>query len=136
MVEADLKNGFLQTLRALSHINDDPERVRACFFERAGTGTIHTFVLEDVDGRICATATLVTDPRFSGGFRPAGRLEDVAVRPDRQGQGLGRQIVAHALAEARRLGCYKVTLECDDDKMGFYEKLGLSGNGQSMRIDL
>src|ERR1044072_6478348 len=31
-------------------------------------------------------------------------LDNIAVRPERQGQGLGRQLIAFAEAEARRLG--------------------------------
>ena len=35
---------------------------------------------------------------------------------------------------AREAGCYKVTLECVDDKMPFYEKCGFELKGNQMCI--
>jgi len=35
---------------------------------------------------------------------------------------------------AKEAGCYKVTLECSDDNIGFYAKCGLSRKGNQMCI--
>lgn len=48
-------------------------------------------------------------------------LSPLSVRPDRQGQGLGRALVAHAVDEAERLGQPAVFLEGDP---GYYSRLG------------
>jgi GNAT superfamily N-acetyltransferase len=34
----------------------------------------------------------------------------VGVAPQRQGQGIGRAMMAHALEECRKAGCYKLAL--------------------------
>ena len=49
-------------------------------------------------------------------------LDDVLVRPDRRGQGLGRQLVQAAMNN--RGGT--LFLCCHKDALGFYEKLGFS----------
>ena len=48
-------------------------------------------------------------------------LSPLSVRPDRQGQGVGRALVAHALRDAERLGEPAVFLEGDP---GYYSRLG------------
>ena len=47
--------------------------------------------------------------------RPLLNLHDVAVRPGHRGGGIGKQLLAAAEAEARRLDCCKITLEVRTD---------------------
>ena len=54
-------------------------------------------------------------------------VENVAVEPALQGRGLGRQLMAYAEAEARRLGVGEVRLYTNErfaDDLRFYERLG------------
>ena len=126
---------ILEPLAALSDCSGPLWRVRQSFREAQRMG-IKTFVaLYNGDPMIVGTATLVVLPKISHGGAYAGLVEDVAVHPDFQGQGIGRGLVEACLKEARRLGCYKVVLACDDDVIGFYEKLGFSPRGHAMRLD-
>lgn len=51
-------------------------------------------------------------------------LEHVWVAPAAQGRGVGRALVAHALAAARADGAARVHLLADPHAVGFYERLG------------
>jgi ribosomal protein S18 acetylase RimI-like enzyme len=54
-------------------------------------------------------------------------LDNVAVHPEYQGRGLGRELVALAEEEARRLGYTAVTLYTNErmtENIEFYKKLG------------
>jgi GNAT superfamily N-acetyltransferase len=65
---------------------------------------------------------------------PAGVVEDVAVEPSRQGQGIGRAMMAHAIEECRKAGCYKLALSSNGkrkDAHRFYESLGFERHGYS-----
>ena len=65
---------------------------------------------------------------------PAGVVEDVAVLPGRQGRGIGRAMMEHALAECRRAGCYKLALSSNlvrEEAHRFYESLGFEKHGYS-----
>jgi GNAT superfamily N-acetyltransferase len=56
-------------------------------------------------------------------------LEDVFVRADVRGSGLGRALVAAALERARERGCGRIELDVDDDNapaIALYERMGLS----------
>jgi len=83
-------------------------------------------VLEDANGAIAALMVLLpkTDHLL---------LDNIAVRPERQGQGLGRQLIAFAEAEARRLGHAELRLythEMMTENIAFYTRLGFVETGR------
>ena len=56
-------------------------------------------------------------------------IDDLCVSHAARGQHVGTALYRHVLAEARRLGCYNVTLNvwaCNEGARAFYEKCGLS----------
>ncbi len=58
-----------------------------------------------------------------------GWLYSVAVDPQQQRKGIGRQLVDHALSALRELGCIKVNLQVRSGNtavVAFYRKLGFS----------
>ena len=69
---------------------------------------------------------------------PSAIAEDVVVTRASQGQGIGRQMMAHALSEARRAGCYKLALSSNRKRIqahAFYESLGFDQHGLSFVIE-
>lgn len=85
-------------------------------------------VLEDAEGTVAAIIVLIpkTDHLL---------LDNVAVRPDRQGNGLGRALIAFAEAEARRLGFAELRLYTHEkmtENIALYARLGFveTGRGQ------
>jgi len=83
-------------------------------------------VLEDADAAIAAIIVLLAKPDHL-------LLDNIAVRPDRQGQGLGRQFIAFAEAEARRLGFMELRLythETMTENIALYTRLGFAETGR------
>lgn len=69
---------------------------------------------------------------------PSAIVEDVVVAARRQGQGIGRQMMAHALERAREAGCYKLALSSNARRAGahaFYESLGFARHGLSFVME-
>jgi ribosomal protein S18 acetylase RimI-like enzyme len=59
--------------------------------------------------------------------KPLVNIHDIAVSPEARGQGVGRKLLAAVAADARELGCCKVTLEVRSDNvraMGLYRSVG------------
>ena len=90
-------------------------------------------VCEGSDGTIAALIVLLpkTDHLL---------LDNIAVRPDRQGRGLGRQLIAFAEAEARRLGHAELRLYTHQkmtENIALYARLGFveTGRGQEAGYD-
>lgn len=62
-------------------------------------------------------------------------VENVAVRPDRQGRGLGRRLLAFAEFRARSLGLPAVRLYTNEkmiSNIGLYESLGYRETGREL----
>jgi GNAT superfamily N-acetyltransferase len=92
-----------------------------------------------VDGEIAGTYSLAIIDKLGKRGTPAGVVEDVAVAPERQGQGIGRAMMEHALAECRKAGCYKLALSSNVKREGahrFYESLGFERHGYSFAVFL
>lgn len=81
----------------------------------------HVYVIEDA-GELVASCLVGYD-----GHR--GWLYAVAVAAERQGQGLGKRIVEHAIEQLRAMGCVKVNLQIrggNDEVADFYRRLGFA----------
>ncbi len=86
------------------------------------------------DGRIVGTCTLGRIEGLSKGCRPFAVIENVVVLDSVRGQGIGKQLVRHAMAQAEDWNCYKVILETgtqDEWKLRFYEACGLTRGGKT-----
>ena len=83
-------------------------------------------VLATPDGQVAALVVLL--PKSDHLL-----LDNIAVRPDRQGQGLGRALIAFAEAEARRLGYDELRLythETMTQNIALYRRLGFVETGR------
>ncbi len=87
-----------------------------------------------VEGEIAGTYTLAILEKLGKRGTPAGVVEDVAVAPSRQGQGIGRAMMEHAREACRGAGCYKLALSSNlrrEDAHRFYDSLGFERHGFS-----
>jgi ribosomal protein S18 acetylase RimI-like enzyme len=78
------------------------------------------------DGSIAAIIVLLPKPDHL-------LLDNIAVDPGRQGSGIGRQLIAFAEAEARRLGYAELRLYTHEkmtENIGLYTRLGFVETGR------
>ena len=88
----------------------------------------------ELDERIVGTCTLGRVEGLSKECRPFAVIENVVVLDSIRSQGVGKQLVCHAIAQAEKWNCYKVILETgtqEEWKLRFYEKCGLSRGGKT-----
>jgi GNAT superfamily N-acetyltransferase len=91
-------------------------------------------LVAELDGEVVGTYTLLIMDKLGKRGTPAGVVEDVAVLPARQGQGIGRAMMEHAREACRRAGCYKLALSSNLRREGahrFYDSLGFERHGFS-----
>ena len=70
---------------------------------------------------------------------PSAVVEDVAVDPAVQGQGIGKAMMRHAMALAAESGCYKLALSSNlkrEKAHAFYDSLDFERHGFSFRVTL
>ena len=88
-------------------------------------GGARVFLAHDGDQPLGVAICMLGFSSFRG--KPLVNIHDIAVSPSARGQGIGRKLLAAVEAEARNLGCCKVTLEVRSDNtraMGLYQSVG------------
>ena len=98
----------------------------------------HVFVLE-VSGKIVGTAALSAVPNVSHRGTPYAIIENVVVDAKARSKGYGELLMRHVIEEARRAGCYKVSLTSSKRRAEahrFYERLGFERTHEAFRLDL
>jgi GNAT superfamily N-acetyltransferase len=63
---------------------------------------------------------------------PTAMLDDLWVVPDQIGQGVGRALFQHMLAQAVLLGAQAVELDADPNAVPFYERMGCQTIGETL----
>lgn len=86
-------------------------------------GVPRTWLLLDGEAVVGTASLLAHDMATNRDLTPW--LANIYIRPERRGEGLGRQLVRHAMEEARQLGIATLYL-FTADQQAFYERLGWS----------
>jgi GNAT superfamily N-acetyltransferase len=110
--EVEFRPDREKQIRALRMIVSEPER-----------GNI--FVATEEDEVVGMTSLLFTVSTAKGA--KACWLEDMVIRPDRRGMGIGTRLLEHAVAYAKSNGVTRITLLTDrtsDKSIHFYEQHG------------
>ncbi len=129
---SDWEGGLRDVLANLSTVERIPKRkYEQIFKDRRKTGH-HTFVAE-VDGQIVGTATLIVGYKLLRGGVRSGRVSDVATHPNWQRRGVGRALMKKIIKVAKAQNCYKLTLNCQEKNVEFYENFGFTRHEVSMR---
>jgi len=123
----DYDAGFPQLLGQLTKVGDiSREQWEERFFQmKAKQGTYIITVVEDTTThQVVGASTLVVEQKFIHSCSSVGRVEDVVVSDQYRGRQLGKLVVVIASLLAQKFGCYKVTLNCNDKMVKFYNGLG------------
>ena len=86
----------------------------------------------EYDNNIIATGTIIYEKKFIYNNSLLAHIEDICVKNEYRKFGLGKLIVKHLMNLAKEKGCYKVTLDCNDENTHFYIKCGLEKRGFQM----
>ena len=133
LIRDDLHRGFLDVLAALTTVGIKPSDAEPIFDRLDRNQFVYVAIQEN---RVVGTTALLVEQKFIHSGGQVGHIEDVAVSPELQGQGIGRDLVRYAIAQARQMGCYKVILHCKPELRPFYESLGFHETNVGMRVDL
>jgi glucosamine-phosphate N-acetyltransferase len=135
ITESDLENGFLESLDSLRPAsNMDPKKAKS-ILQKISQNPDHV-VFVALDGhRVVGATTLLIEQKFIHDGGKVGHIEDVVVSKNLQGKGIGEKIIRFVLDYAKKRGCYKTILDCDDAVKPFYEKIGFKPHSNGMRYD-
>ncbi len=98
----------------------------------------HRIYVAEFERQIVGTFALIFIGGLSHGARDSCIVEDVCVVPDRQGSGIGKQMMRFAMEQCAGSDCYKLVLSSHVKRSNahrFYESLGFRQHGHSFLID-
>jgi len=133
--EKDLFNGFLESLDSLRKASDLTPKKAKAIFKKIKSIPDHMIYVAVHDSKIIGSATIFIEPKFIHDGGKVGHIEDVVVSKKHQGEEIGQKLIKALVAYAEKNGCYKTVLDCTDEIMPFYKKLGFKHFSNSMRID-
>lgn len=96
-------------------------------------------VVAEVDGEVAGTLQITYIPGVSRMGTERAQIEAVRVAAAHRSRGLGRQMIAWAVDQARARGCGLVQLTSDKrrtDAIRFYESLGFEPTHEGMKLPL
>ncbi len=131
----DLWNGFLTTLDSLRQTSNIEKNTANEIFDKIGNNPDQIIAVALIEGKVVGAATLLLESKFIHNGGIVGHIEDVVVDKNYQGQKIGEKIIKYLLEFAKTKGCYKTILDCVDDVMPFYEKIGFKHNANALRFN-
>lgn len=131
----DMYNGFLISLDSLRKTSHIKSRKADIIFDKISKNPNHLIYVAEYNGEIIGATTLLIEQKFIHNGGKIGHIEDVVVKKEHQGKGVGKKIVNVLLKYAQKKGCYKTILDCSDELVSFYEGIGFKRYSNSMRFD-
>ena len=133
--EADLERGFLETLDFLRNASNLDKTKAKEILKKIKQNSNHIIHVAIDDKKIVGSTTLLIEQKFIHNGGLVGHIEDVVVRKDYEGKGIGIKLVTSLLERAKEKNCYKTILDCKDDVKQFYERIGFKRESNCMRYD-
>ncbi|EFO26826.2 glucosamine 6-phosphate N-acetyltransferase [Loa loa] len=128
LMSVDYHRGYLELLSQLTVVGDVTEEIflrRFNLMRNMSPPAYYIVVIEHKEiRRVVASATLVLEWKFIHDTGCRGRIEDVVVDQSVRGQHFGISLIQHLVVLARHIGVYKLSLECKDELITFYEQFG------------
>jgi len=133
--EDDLEKGFLETLDFLRNASDLDKNKANEILKKIKQNPNHIIYVAIDNKKIVGSTTLLIEQKFIHDGGLVGHIEDVVVRKDYEGKGIGIKLVTSMLERAKEKNCYKTILDCKDDVKQFYERIGFKRESNGMRYD-
>ena len=133
--EDDLEKGFLETLDFLRNASGLDKNKAKEILKKIKQSPNHIIHVAIENKKIVGSTTLLIEQKFIHGGGLVGHIEDVVVRKDYEGKGIGMKLVISLLDVAKQRRCYKTILNCEDSLKQFYEKIGFKKTTNEMRYD-
>ncbi|MDC0241547.1 GNAT family N-acetyltransferase [Candidatus Nitrosopelagicus sp.] len=135
IVESDIDNGFLESLDSLRKASDLDKKIGKDILRKIIANPDHVIHVAEIDGRIVGSTTLLVEQKFIHNGGRVGHIEDVVVSKEYEGRGLGIKLVSSLLEKAKVMNCYKTILDCSDELIPFYERIGFKQESNQMRYN-
>jgi glucosamine-phosphate N-acetyltransferase len=120
--KSDYYRGFLQLLEQLTTVDSDNISYEDFCNQCDNINSIIFVVRNLTKNQIIASGSIYIEKKFIHKLGSTGHIEDIVVNKEYRGKGFGKAIVTKLSEYAKKVGCYKVILNCSEKNIPFYEK--------------
>ena len=103
------------------------------YVEKQNSNNYNIFVCE-INEKIIACASCFIENKLIHNFGKVAHIEDVVIDMNYRSLGIGKKIINHCVQHAKDKNCYKIILDCSNDLVNYYKKIGFESKGQFMAI--
>lgn len=120
---------LLNMLQSISTFIPEPKLHGKIFDQFRNHKNQQSITLYDED-ELVGFGVIVYEYKLRGGI--VGHIEDIVVKDKYKGKGIGKRLIEELIKLGRKKKCYKYTLACSKENIGFYESCGFKINGINM----
>ena len=135
IVESDIENGFLESLDNLRTASDLNRETATNILKKIIANPDYIIHVAEINGKIVGSTTLLIEQKFIHNGGRVGHIEDVVVSKEYEGRGIGIKLVSSLLEKAKVMNCYKTILDCQNELIPFYERIGFKQESNQMRYN-
>jgi len=135
IVESDIDKGFLESLDNLKITSNLNREIATDILKKIISNPNHIIHVAEHDGKIVGSTTLLIEQKFIHNGGKVGHIEDVVVSKEFEGRGIGLKLITSLLEVAKTKECYKTILDCSDELIPFYERIGFKQESNQMRYN-
>ena len=144
LIRPALEEDLPQVLEIYQGLTEDPDDKISLTeaerkLEKLKTYPDYNLYVAENENRILGTFALLIMDNLAHRGEPSSIVEDVVIRKDWQGRGIGKKMMKYAMDLSRQKGCYKMVLSSHirrEQAHRFYESLGFKKHGYSFVVDL
>ena len=119
----------IEMLQQISTFKPDFARITQAWRRYIKQTNVYAIVVT-LNEEIIGFGSVIYEQNIRSGIR--GHIEDIVVSKEYQKQGVGKEIIDNIISYSKEQGCYKLSLQCNDENIDFYKKLGFNVSGCSM----
>jgi glucosamine-phosphate N-acetyltransferase len=135
IVESDIERGFLESLDNLRIASNLDREIATDILKKIISNPNHIIHIAEYNGKIVGSTTLLIEQKFIHEGGKVGHIEDVVVSKEFEGKSIGMLLVTSLLTKAQTMNCYKTILDCKDELIPFYERVGFKQESNQMRYN-
>ena len=135
IVESDIDKGFLESLDNLKITSNLNREIATDILKKIISNPNHIIHIAEYNGKIVGSTTLLIEQKFIHEGGKVGHIEDVVVSKEFEGKSIGMLLVTSLLTKAQTMNCYKTILDCKDELIPFYERIGFKQESNQMRYN-
>ena len=118
---------YLSVLNDLTNVYNDDDELKFLIrnfkdYVNSLLPNMHIYIMMK-NNDIIGSGSLVVENKIIHGFGKVGHIEDVVIEKSQQNKGYGKLLLNHLIKKGKEFNCYKVVLNCEDENLGFYEKI-------------